>query len=105
MKRIILGLVLIAAFHTTAFATWSVIAVDAKTGQVIIASATCVRQEGFPAAQAERRARPDGRAGGDRARRRRGRLPGRRRQHAREPDAGLQRDEEGHAAGARSSRC
>src|SRR5215510_16607578 len=48
MKRIILGLVLIAAFHTTAFATWSVIAVDAKTGQVIIASATCVRQAGFP---------------------------------------------------------
>jgi uncharacterized Ntn-hydrolase superfamily protein len=51
MKRIILGLVLIAAFHTTAFATWSVIAVDAKTGQVIIASATCVRQAGFPQRQ------------------------------------------------------
>ena len=31
-----------------AFATWSVIAVDARTGQVIIASATCVRQQGFP---------------------------------------------------------
>src|SRR5690242_21227891 len=48
MKRIMLGLVLIAAFHTTAFATWSVIAIDAKTGQVIIASATCVRQAAFP---------------------------------------------------------
>jgi uncharacterized Ntn-hydrolase superfamily protein len=34
--------------HATAFATWSVIAADAKTGQVIIASATCVRQSGFP---------------------------------------------------------
>jgi uncharacterized Ntn-hydrolase superfamily protein len=31
-----------------AFATWSVIAIDARTGQVIIASATCVRQESFP---------------------------------------------------------
>ena len=51
MKRIILALVLIAAFHTTAFATWSVIAVDAKTGQVIVASATCVRQAGFPQRQ------------------------------------------------------
>ena len=33
-------------------ATWSVIAVDARTGRVVIASATCVRQdrlEGFPA--------------------------------------------------------
>src|SRR5258705_7910369 len=48
MKRIILGLILIAAFHSKAFATWSVIAVDAKTGQVIIASSTCVRQEAFP---------------------------------------------------------
>src|SRR6267142_1764805 len=51
MKRIILGLILIAAFHSKAFATWSVIAVDAKTGQVIIASATCVRQAGFPQRQ------------------------------------------------------
>ena len=33
---------------TPAFATWSVIAVDSQTGQVIIASATCVRQQGFP---------------------------------------------------------
>ena len=36
-------------FPPRAFATWSVIALDAKTGQVIIASATCVRQAGFPA--------------------------------------------------------
>jgi uncharacterized Ntn-hydrolase superfamily protein len=36
---------------STAFATWSVIAVDTKTGQVIIASATCVRQSAFPLRQ------------------------------------------------------
>lgn len=39
---------LLLGFAAPAFATWSVIAVDAKTGQVIIASSTCVRQEAFP---------------------------------------------------------
>jgi uncharacterized Ntn-hydrolase superfamily protein len=39
---------LVLASFSPAFATWSVIALDAKTGQVIIASATCVRQAGFP---------------------------------------------------------
>src|SRR5918994_4196611 len=48
MKRVILALAFVLGAHTSAFATWSVIAVDAKTGQVIIASATCVRQQGFP---------------------------------------------------------
>jgi uncharacterized Ntn-hydrolase superfamily protein len=48
MRRFALAVVLVLAGHSTAFATWSVIAVDAKTGQVIIASATCVRQAGFP---------------------------------------------------------
>ena len=51
MTRILLALVFTLAAHTPAFATWSVIAVDAKTGQVIIASATCVRQQGFPQRQ------------------------------------------------------
>jgi uncharacterized Ntn-hydrolase superfamily protein len=50
--RAIAGFVLSAALlvcvPATASATWSVIALDAKTGQVIIASATCVRQAGFP---------------------------------------------------------
>jgi len=41
MTRILLALVFTLAAHVPAFATWSVIAVDAKTGQVIIASATC----------------------------------------------------------------
>lgn len=51
MNRILLALVFTLAAHVPAFATWSVIAVDAKTGQVIIASATCVRQAGFPQRQ------------------------------------------------------
>jgi len=51
MKRLLLALVFTLAAHVPAFATWSVIAVDASTGQVIIASATCVRQQGFPQRQ------------------------------------------------------
>ncbi len=48
MKTILSALLLVLTAHSPAFATWSVIAVDARTGQVIIASATCVRQQGFP---------------------------------------------------------
>jgi uncharacterized Ntn-hydrolase superfamily protein len=48
MKRLALSIVLLLTGSSTAFATWSVIAIDARTGQVIIASATCVRQQGFP---------------------------------------------------------
>ena len=48
MKKLAFAVVLFLGGPSTAFATWSVIAVDAKTGQVIIASATCVRQAGFP---------------------------------------------------------
>jgi uncharacterized Ntn-hydrolase superfamily protein len=48
MKTFALAIIMLVALHSPAFATWSVIAVDAKTGQVIIASATCVRQAGFP---------------------------------------------------------
>jgi len=33
--------------NTQALATWSVVAVDRKTGQVVIASATCVPQQAF----------------------------------------------------------
>ena len=46
--QIVLGLAMALGFSAPAFATWSVIAIDAKTGQVIISSATCVRQQGFP---------------------------------------------------------
>ena len=49
MKKTLLTFALVLGLASPAFATWSVIAIDARTGQVIIASATCVRQEGFPA--------------------------------------------------------
>ncbi len=41
MRRIFLLLVLMFALESSAFATWSVIAVDRATGRVVIASATC----------------------------------------------------------------
>lgn len=47
--RSVLAAAVMLAMPASAFATWSVIALNAKTGQVIIASATCVRQAGFPA--------------------------------------------------------
>jgi dipeptidyl aminopeptidase/acylaminoacyl peptidase len=52
MRPFFLPLVILLGFHCNAVATWSVIAVDQKTGRVAIASATCVSQErfhGFPA--------------------------------------------------------
>jgi uncharacterized Ntn-hydrolase superfamily protein len=51
MRRVLLALFLLLAIHTPAWATWSVIAIDKATGQVIIASATCVAQAGFPRRQ------------------------------------------------------
>jgi uncharacterized Ntn-hydrolase superfamily protein len=48
MRRTLLALALLLATSAPAFATWSVIAIDTRSGQVIIASATCVRQAGFP---------------------------------------------------------
>lgn len=50
-RKFILALSLMLLVPSAAFATWSVIAVDTKTGQVIIASATCVRQSAFPQRQ------------------------------------------------------
>src|SRR5437867_6473721 len=52
MRKNAVLLFLLLALHTQALATWSVIAVDRTTGQVVIASATCVPQKafaGFPA--------------------------------------------------------
>lgn len=52
MRKILLAGALVVIVQTTALATWSVIAVDRKTGQIVIASATCVPQQafaGFPA--------------------------------------------------------
>lgn len=52
LYRIAFIAVFLTLLHSTALATWSVIAVDRKTGQIVIASATCVPQQafaGFPA--------------------------------------------------------
>ena len=48
MKRIGASLALLLWTPSAALGTWSVIAVDRQSGQVIIASATCVRQSRFP---------------------------------------------------------
>lgn len=48
MRKFIFAALLLFIARSAAFATWSVIAIDTKTGQVIIASATCVRQAAFP---------------------------------------------------------
>jgi uncharacterized Ntn-hydrolase superfamily protein len=48
MKPLVLSLSSVLATPSLSYATWSVIAVDKTTGQVIIASATCVPQARFP---------------------------------------------------------
>ena len=48
LKCGLLAIALILAIHSRLFATWSIVAVDATTGQVIIASATCLPQDVFP---------------------------------------------------------
>jgi uncharacterized Ntn-hydrolase superfamily protein len=51
MKRVLLAIIILLTVRSSAWATWSVIAIDKKTGQVIVASATCVAQAGFPKRQ------------------------------------------------------
>ena len=41
MRRLILSLAMLLAFESSAFATWSVLAVDRSTGRIVIASSTC----------------------------------------------------------------
>ena len=48
MKRFLFAAALVLFVGSPAFATWSVIAVDKNSGEVIIASATCVPQATFP---------------------------------------------------------
>lgn len=50
-SRILLALCMLLATRSVAWATWSIVAVDKKSGQVIVASATCVAQAGFPRRQ------------------------------------------------------
>jgi hypothetical protein len=45
MRRLFLILLALLALPSSAFATWSVIAVDRATGRVVIASATCVDRD------------------------------------------------------------
>ena len=47
MRRLAIAAFLLLAVPRAALATWSIIAIDIRTGQVIIASATCVRQMSF----------------------------------------------------------
>ena len=52
LRRLLASALLLAIAPSALSATWSVIAIDTRTGQVIIASATCVAQgrfAGFPA--------------------------------------------------------
>ena len=51
MRKLALALLALLLAPSSALATWSVIAIDVKTGRVIIASATCVRQSAFSARQ------------------------------------------------------
>lgn len=45
MKRVLFALVALLTVPASAFATWSVIAVDRATGRVVISSATCVDRD------------------------------------------------------------
>lgn len=45
MHRLVLFMAALLALPSSAFATWSVIAVDRSTGRVVIASATCVDRD------------------------------------------------------------
>lgn len=45
MKRVLFALIALLTLPASAFATWSVIAVDRATGRVVIASATCVDRD------------------------------------------------------------
>jgi len=45
MRRIIFLLVLLLTVQTSAYATWSIVAVDRATKRVVIASATCVDRD------------------------------------------------------------
>jgi uncharacterized Ntn-hydrolase superfamily protein len=47
MKRILATAVAMLAIQSNALATWSIVAVNRKTGEMVIASATCVPQRAF----------------------------------------------------------
>src|SRR5947199_3700036 len=47
MHRALFAWLLVLVSSVPAFATWSVVAVDQKTGTIVVASATCVAQAAF----------------------------------------------------------
>src|SRR5437763_4674231 len=47
MRVILTVCMLLGAMATPAFATWSVVAVDQKTGTIVVSSATCVPHAAF----------------------------------------------------------
>jgi uncharacterized Ntn-hydrolase superfamily protein len=47
MHRVVLVLAFLFTARGVSFATWSVVALDARSGQIVVASATCVPQAGF----------------------------------------------------------
>ena len=47
-KHVVFASALCLLIHQAAFATWSIVAVDKSTGQIVVASATCLRQMVFP---------------------------------------------------------
>ena len=47
MRRLALSILVILTLGSQALATWSIIAVDRRTGRIVIASATCVPQQAF----------------------------------------------------------
>src|SRR5438552_2846690 len=47
-KRTLLAFAFIILVHSQVFATWSIVAVDSRSGQIIVASATCLPQAVFP---------------------------------------------------------
>jgi uncharacterized Ntn-hydrolase superfamily protein len=47
MRHLLLALGVLLAAESSAFATWSVVAVDRRTGAIVIASASCVPQQAF----------------------------------------------------------
>jgi len=47
LSRVVVACFLLLASSARAFATWSVVALDQKTGTIVVASATCVPQAAF----------------------------------------------------------
>jgi uncharacterized Ntn-hydrolase superfamily protein len=48
LKRTVLAIFLSLIVHPTAEATWSIVAIDKSSGQIVVSSATCLPQAVFP---------------------------------------------------------